>query len=292
MKFNRYLDHTLLRADATSSDIEQFCREAYDYDFHCAVVAPVFVSLAAGLLEGCTVRTCTVVSFPLGTSQTEIKIAEAIRAEADGAREIDIVANLGLIQSGQFSLVTRELLDVRRRLSPDTILKVIIETPLIKPELWNDAAEAVIRSGAEFVKTATGFFGATTRRHVEQLREYCGDRIKIKAAGGIRTAADATDCYVVVANWPEQRARAWRTLLAARAMDCQAYVLGVNRVGDADGNGHRGDTTLLDPMGEVIDTLVGRPGVVVGDVDPERVAECRRRYPFLADRRPEVYRPS
>jgi len=191
MRLNRYLEHTLLRPDAVSADIEQLCREAYDFDFHCAVVAPVYVSLASNLLRGSTVKACSVVAFPMGASQPEIKIAEAIRAEADGAREIDIVANLGLIQSGQFQLVTRELLDVRRRLSPDTVLKVIIETPLIKPELWHDTAEAVIRSGAEFIKTATGFFGATSRRHVEQLKEYCGDRIKIKAAGGIRTAAEA-----------------------------------------------------------------------------------------------------
>jgi len=200
MKLSRYLDHTLLRPDAVTSDIEQLCREAYDFEFHSVVVAPVFVSLVSGLLRGSTVKTCSVVSFPLGASQTEIKIAEAIRAEADGAQEIDIVANLGLIQSEQFSLVTRELLDVRRRLSSDTVLKVIIETPLIRPELWNQAAEAVIRSGAEYVKTATGFFGATSRRHVEQLKDYCGDRIKIKAAGGIRTAAEAISMIMVGAS--------------------------------------------------------------------------------------------
>jgi len=200
MKLSRYLDHTLLRPDAVTQDIEQLCREAYDYDFHSVVVAPVFVSVVSGLLRSSTVKTCSVVSFPLGASQTEIKIAEAIRAEADGAQEIDIVANLGLIQSEQFSLVTRELLDVRRRLSSDTVLKVIIETPLIRPELWNQAAEAVIRSGAEYVKTATGFFGATSRRHVEQLKDYCGDRIKIKAAGGIRTAAEAISMIMVGAS--------------------------------------------------------------------------------------------
>ena len=191
MRLNRYLDHTLLRPDSTPADIERICREARDFDFHSVVIAPVHVSRASSLLRGSTVKTCSVAAFPLGASRTEIKIAEAIQAEADGAQEIDIVANLGMIESGQFSLVTRELLDVRRRLSPDTILKVIVETPLIKPELWSDTVEAVIRSGAEFVKTATGFFGATTRRHVEQLKAYGGDRIKIKAAGGIRTAAEA-----------------------------------------------------------------------------------------------------
>jgi predicted amidohydrolase len=105
-----------------------------------------------------------------------------------------------------------------------------------------------------------------------------------------RDAADSTDCFAVIANWPERRAHAWRTLLTARAIDCQAYVLGVNRVGDAEGHHHRGDTTLVDPMGEVVATLADEPGVVAGEVDPERVAEVRGRYPFLRDRRPEVYR--
>jgi predicted amidohydrolase len=105
-----------------------------------------------------------------------------------------------------------------------------------------------------------------------------------------RAVASHTDLFVVIANWPAARAHAWRTLLAARAIDCQAYVLGVNRVGDAEGHPHCGDTTLVDPMGKVIETLAHEPGVVLGDVDPEKVADVRRRYPFLADRRPEVYR--
>jgi predicted amidohydrolase len=104
-----------------------------------------------------------------------------------------------------------------------------------------------------------------------------------------RAAAGATDCFVVIANWPTRRAHAWRTLIDARAIDCQAYVLGVNRVGDAEGHPHRGDTTLVDPMGKIIDRLAIRPGIVTGDVDPEFVAETRRRYSFLADRRPDVY---
>lgn len=105
-----------------------------------------------------------------------------------------------------------------------------------------------------------------------------------------RAAAATTDCFAVIANWPTRRGHAWRTLLAARAIDCQAYVLGVNRVGSAEGHPHRGDTTLVDPMGEVVATLAGEPGVVAGDVDPARVAEIRERYPFLRDRRPEIYR--
>jgi predicted amidohydrolase len=105
-----------------------------------------------------------------------------------------------------------------------------------------------------------------------------------------RAAAAATDCFIVIANWPEIRSHAWRTLLAARAIDCQAYVLGVNRVGEAEGRWYRGDTTLIDPMGRVIEELAEGPGVVLGEIDPGTVAAIRQRYPFLDDRRPDVYR--
>jgi len=104
-----------------------------------------------------------------------------------------------------------------------------------------------------------------------------------------RAAAASTDFFAIIANWPSRRAHAWRTLLAARAIDCQAFVLGVNRVGPAKDQPHRGDSSLVDPLGQVIDTLADRPGVVSGEVDPGVVAETRERYPFLADRRPEVY---
>ena len=105
-----------------------------------------------------------------------------------------------------------------------------------------------------------------------------------------RAAAAATDLFVVPANWPERRSHAWRTLLAARAIDDQAWVLGVNRVGEAEDNAYRGDTSLLDPWGRVTVTLISEPGVVTGEVDPAVVREARERFPFLADRRPEVYR--
>lgn len=106
-----------------------------------------------------------------------------------------------------------------------------------------------------------------------------------------RASATATDLYVVIANWPDRRSHAWRILLQARAIDCQAWVFGVNRVG-TDGNGipHRGDTTLVDPMGEAVAGLAWEEGVVTGEVDGGRVSEVRDRYPFLADRRPGVYR--
>jgi len=104
-----------------------------------------------------------------------------------------------------------------------------------------------------------------------------------------RAAATRTDLYVVLANWPERRSHAWRTLLCARAIDGQAWVLGVNRVGDAEGVHHRGDTALVDPMGEVVETLADQSGVVMGNVDPGSVRKIRERFGFLDDRRPDLY---
>jgi len=104
-----------------------------------------------------------------------------------------------------------------------------------------------------------------------------------------RAAAKGTDLFVVIANWPTRRAHAWRTLLAARAIEDQAWVLGVNRVGDAQGHPHRGDSTLVDPWGDIVDTLADQEGVVMGDVDAGFVREARERFRFLDDRRPDVY---
>ncbi len=105
-----------------------------------------------------------------------------------------------------------------------------------------------------------------------------------------RASADATDLFVVIANWPTRRARAWRALLAARAIDDQAWVLGVNRVGEAEGHPYRGDTSLLDPWGEVVATLADESGVVLHEVDAEVVRRAREHFGFLRDRRPDIYR--
>ncbi len=192
MELNRYIDHTNLRPDARGDDIDRLCREAVEYRFFAVVVNPALVGYAADILKGSGIRICTVAGFPLGATFVETKTDEAVRAEGSGAGEIDVVANIGRLQSGEFLDAGRELTEIRRHLADQTIMKVIIETPLLSPERWPDTVEAVIDAGAQFVKTGTGFFGAVTERHVLQLRDYCGDRIKIKAAGGIRTASDAS----------------------------------------------------------------------------------------------------
>ena len=191
MELNRYLDHTLLRPEAAEIDIRSLCDDALIHRFHAVVINPIFVEMATLRLRGTGVKTCSVVGFSLGAYRTDPKIAEAATAEADGAVEIDIVANLGWLASADFTRASKELSEVRRWLASSTLMKVIIETPLLDQGLWPGAVAAVVDCGAEFVKTATGFFGPTPVEHVRQLSEYAAGSIKVKAAGGIRTADQA-----------------------------------------------------------------------------------------------------
>ncbi|MEZ5359548.1 MAG: deoxyribose-phosphate aldolase [Candidatus Zixiibacteriota bacterium] len=191
MRLNRYIDHTLLRSDATPADIDRLCAEAIEHEFYSVVVNPIFVPQAVEKLKKTKIKVCSVVGFPLGANHTEIKMAEAARIDAEGAEEIDIVANIGWLTEEKVHRVIKELSEVRRRIAAETILKVIIETPILKEELWQPTVEGLIRARIDFVKTATGYNGATPVEHVKKLKKLCGKKIKIKAAGGIKTAADA-----------------------------------------------------------------------------------------------------
>lgn len=192
MELNRYIDHTLLRSDAISEDIERLCREAVQYRFYSVVVNPGRVAFGADLLRNTGIHLCSVAGFPLGATRTEIKVSEAAGAEADGADEIDVVANIGWLQESEFVRACRELSEIRKHLADRIIIKVIIETPLLSPNRWQESVTAIIDAGANFVKTGTGFFGSVSPLHVSQLKDFCEGKIRIKAAGGIRTAADAS----------------------------------------------------------------------------------------------------
>jgi deoxyribose-phosphate aldolase len=191
MELNRLLDHTLLRPEATESDVERLCCEAIAYHFYAVVVNPVFIPLVSDRLKSSGVKTCSVAGFPLGANRTETKIIEACRAAEDGAAEIDAVANIGWLAAGRMADATKELQAIRRALPANVLLKIIIETPILGPHMWPGAVQAVVDSGAEFVKTATGVFGATPIDHVARLVELAQGRVKVKAAGGIRTADQA-----------------------------------------------------------------------------------------------------
>lgn len=191
MRLNRYLDHTLLRSDATPADIDRLCKEAIEHEFYSVVVNPIFVPQATETLKKTKIIVCSVVGFPLGANYTEIKMAEAARVDAEGADEIDIVANIGWLTEDKVHRVIKELSEVRRRIAVETILKVIIETPILKEKMWQPTVEGLIRARIDFVKTATGFNGPTPVEHVQRLKKLCGNKIKVKAAGGIKTAAQA-----------------------------------------------------------------------------------------------------
>lgn len=193
MNIASYIDHTLLKADATPAQIEQLCVEAREYGFAAVCVNPVYVSLAARLLANSETVVCTVAGFPLGATTTETKVFEAQQAVANGAREVDMVVAIGLLKAGELHAVREDIRRVTDACHANgAICKVIIETALLSDEEKITASRLVVEAGADFVKTSTGFSTAgATVADVALMKRTVGDRAKIKAAGGVRTLADA-----------------------------------------------------------------------------------------------------
>ncbi|MGB9741375.1 MAG: deoxyribose-phosphate aldolase [Candidatus Bathyarchaeales archaeon] len=197
------IDSTNIKAAATKKEIEQLCREAVEYGFRCVVVNPCYVKLAAELLEGSDVRVCSTVGFPFGASLPEIKALEALKAVENGAQELDMVINLGALKSGDYKFVKHDMkavVDVKR-VAKDVIVKVIIETANLTREEKIAACKLVKEAGADFVKTSTGLFGkGATVEDVMLMRQIVGKNFGVKAAGGIRTYADAAAMIEAGAN--------------------------------------------------------------------------------------------
>ncbi|GAB4378030.1 MAG: hypothetical protein Kow0042_26420 [Calditrichia bacterium] len=190
----QYIDHTLLKPDATEADIRRLCQEAMQYGFAAVCVNPTFVKLASDMLKGSPVKVCSVVGFPFGTHLPQIKAMEARQAIRDGAREIDMVINIGALKSGNDDLVFRDIRAVVEACEErGAICKVIIETALLTDEEKVRACQIARRARADFVKTSTGFAGGgATAEDVALMREAVkGTRMEIKASGGIRSYADA-----------------------------------------------------------------------------------------------------
>ncbi len=186
-----YFDHAQLHSEADERAILKCCREAMEFNFYGIAINPYWVPLAKKELTGTDVKIIGVAGFPLSAGTTKIKVAEAVQGVEDGADEIDMVANVGLLVSGEFGKAESEISDVKKNLPDNTILKVIIETPKLTPEQQIEATKVVIDGGAQFVKTATGFFGGATVEVVERLKKTAGNKIKVKASGGIKSLADA-----------------------------------------------------------------------------------------------------
>jgi len=199
----RIIDSTNVKATATKGDIEKLCEDAVEYGFGCVCVNPVYVKLAATLLEGSKVRVCSTIGFPFGVTLSEIKALEAVKAVENGAEELDMVINLSALKSGDYEAVKRDVaavVDVKR-LSNEIVVKVIIETAYLTKEEKVIACTLVKEAGADFVKTSTGFFGkGASVEDVRLMRETVGSDFGVKAAGGIRTYADALAMIEAGAN--------------------------------------------------------------------------------------------
>lgn len=181
------IDHSLLKPEATEGAIRRLCQDGERHGFATVCINPVWVSLCVDLLKGSSVKICTVSGFPLGANRPEVKAKEASIAVKEGADEIDMVANIGALKSGDFKLVEEDIKAVRNAIGDEKILKVIIETAVLADEEKIKATEIIMACGADFVKTSTGFgYSGATVEDVKLLKKVGGNKIRIKASGGIR----------------------------------------------------------------------------------------------------------
>jgi len=185
------IDHTLLKASASETEVDQLCEEALAHEFASVCVNPFWVPHCARRLEGSVVRVCTVVGFPLGANTTRIKAEEAREAVANGAQEVDMVLSLGLAKAGDWDRVRREFRTLREAV-PGAILKVILETCLLTDAEKIQACRIAVEERLDSVKTSRGFStGGSTETDIRLMRETVGARSGVKASGAVRTYADA-----------------------------------------------------------------------------------------------------
>lgn len=190
------IDHSLLTPEASEPQIERLCRAAALFGFAAVCVNPTWVALAVRLLGGSAVRVCSVAGFPLGATPADVKAYEIARAIADGAREIDMVINVGALKSGHMPTVERDLEALTGACRKRAVLcKVIIEAALLSDEEKKTVSLLAKEAGADFIKTSTGFAGNAVVSDVALLREIVGPQMGIKAAGGIRSL-DTFDAMV------------------------------------------------------------------------------------------------
>lgn len=183
------IDHTLLKSDARREDIDRLCDEAVKFGFASVCVQPFRVAQAAERLKDSSVKICTVIGFPLGANRAEIKAMETVRAVTDGAQELDMVLNLGALKDGNVGAVENDVRAVIKASQGRTV-KVILETAHLSESEIVEACQIAQRAGAAYVKTSTGFgAGGATVAAVRLMKSTVGDRLGIKASGGIRDKA-------------------------------------------------------------------------------------------------------
>jgi deoxyribose-phosphate aldolase len=186
-----YIDHTLLKADAVSSDIERLCKEAREHHFKAVCVNPIHVRRTRELLAGTQVLTASVIGFPLGASLARVKALETELAVKDGATEIDMVIRIDLVKEGRWREAEADIAEVVKAAAGGPV-KVILETGLLTTEQIIEACKLSEAAGAAFVKTATGFLGrGATLEDVVLMRKTCSPRVQVKASGGVKTFEQA-----------------------------------------------------------------------------------------------------
>ena len=186
-----FIDSTIIKPDATEEEIRKVCEEAKVYGMRGVAVLPCYVKLASILLRGSTVKVIGVAGFPFGGEHTEVKAQQARMCVADGAQEIDMVMNIGFFKDKKYDRVVEDIRKVKNAIRPTTLLKVIIETPLLTPEEIVKVSLLVQEAGADVVKTGTGIHGPVTVDAVRIIKKAC--KLPVKAAGGIRTYAFASE---------------------------------------------------------------------------------------------------
>lgn len=192
MELNRYIDHTVLKPEATYEMIEKLCDEAKEYNFYSVCVNGCHVKRCVELLKGTDTKVCTVVGFPLGAMTTESKVFETEDAIKNGATEIDMVINIGALKSGDMDFVGKDIAALVKATRGKALLKVIIETCLLTYDEIEEVSKLCIEKGAEFVKTSTGFSKeGANEKVVSIMKRAIGDKGRIKASGGIRTKQSA-----------------------------------------------------------------------------------------------------
>lgn len=216
-----WIDHTLLKPDATQSEIEAICNDAREHNFASVCINPTWVPLAYKMLRGYEARVCTVVGFPLGATFPEVKAQETKSAIESGADEIDMVINVGALKSGDYALVEHDIRAVTRA-AGRRLVKVILETCLLSDEEKVQASAISKKAGANFVKTSTGFSsGGATVKDVALMRQAVGSEMGVKASGGVRTYEEA--CKMVEAGATRIGASASVTIVGNGTDDGQGY---------------------------------------------------------------------
>ena len=200
MNYNKFIDHTILKPDASIEDIKRICKEAKEYNFMSVCVNPAFIDLCKNELKDSDVKVCTVIGFPLGATLPQAKALETREAVFEGADEIDMVINVTMLKAHQDDYVYNEIEKVRRSCM-GKVLKVIIETCLLTDEEKVRACLLAKKAGADFVKTSTGFStGGATVHDIELMRKTVGADFGVKASGGIRSARSAASMILAGAT--------------------------------------------------------------------------------------------